>query len=72
MLLFMNVSSFTSPLLHFHYFVTAGPILESKGMRVIFQRKEQKNFKKGKIFENLGKNIQNFKVYWKSAGNRTQ
>ena len=33
-----------------------GAILESKGMRAIFQ-------KKGKIFENLGKNVQNLKVF---------
>ena len=32
----------------------AGPILESKGMSVIFR-------KTGKIFENLSKNVQNFK-----------
>ena len=25
--------------------------------------------KKGKIFENLGKNLQNFKIFWKRAGN---
>ena len=36
-------------------FVYSGPILESKGMRAIFQ-------KTGKIFENLGKNVQNLKI----------
>ena len=25
-------------------------------------------FKKGKIFENLGKNVQNLKIFWKRAG----
>ena len=39
----------------------AGPILESKGMRAIFQKK------KGKIFENLGKDVQNLKTFWKRA-----
>ena len=34
----------------------AEPILESKGMRAIFQ-------KKGKIFENLGKYVQNLKIF---------
>ena len=37
-------------------------ILESKGMRTIFQKKgkkRQKDVKKGKICENLGKNVQN-------------
>ena len=37
-----------------------GPILESKGMRAIFQKKDKKRAKKGKIFENLGKNVQKF------------
>ena len=34
----------------------AGTILESKGMRAIFQ-------KKGKMFENLSKNVQNLKIF---------
>ena len=29
-------------------------------------------FKKGKIFENLGKNIQNLKIFLKSAGDCMQ
>ena len=44
----------------------SGPILESKGMCVIFQKKDKKTakkIKKGKIFENLGKNVQNLKVF---------
>ena len=48
----------------------SGPILESKGMHEIFQKKgkkEQKMFKKGKkndkIFENLDKNLQNLKIF---------
>ena len=46
-----------------------GPILERKGMRAIFQKKGKKwqkmlkKDKKGKIFENLGKNIQNLKIF---------
>ena len=43
-----------------------GPILESKGMHVIFQKKCKKIFKKdknGKIFENLGKNVRNLKMF---------
>ena len=36
--------------------LNAEPILESKGMRAIFQ-------KKGKIFENLGKYVQNLKIF---------
>ena len=39
------------------------PILESKGMRAIFR----KGAKKGKIFENLGNNVQNLKISWKKA-----
>ena len=36
--------------------LNAEPILESKGMRAIFQ-------KKGKMFENLGKYVQNLKIF---------
>ena len=41
----------------------SGPILESEGMRAIFQKKDKKMFKKGKIFEHLGKNVQNMKIF---------
>ena len=37
-----------------------------KGMRVIFQKKGKKILKrekKGKIFENFGKNVQNLKIF---------
>ena len=44
----------------FKFVRLAGPILESKGMRAIFQKKDKKRAKKGKIFENLGKNVQKF------------
>ena len=47
-----------------------GPILESKGMSAIFQKmgkkstkKCQKMLKTGKIFKNLGKNVQNLKIF---------
>ena len=39
-----------------------GTILESKGMHAIFQKKGKKGgemLKKGKIFENFNKNVQN-------------
>ena len=36
--------------------VHPGPILESKGICAIFQ-------KKGKIFENLGKNVKKLKIF---------
>ena len=42
----------------------AGPVLESKGMHAIFSEKGQKKrANKGKIFENLGKNVQNLKIF---------
>ena len=41
----------------------AGPILENKSMRTIFQKKGKKMLKKGKIFENLGKNVHNLKIF---------
>ena len=47
----------------FTYFHYSEPILESKGMRAIFQKKGKKFFKKDKIFKNLGKNVQNFKIF---------
>ena len=40
--------------------VHTGPILESKGICAIFQ-------KKGKIFENLGKNVKKLKIFWKKG-----
>ena len=55
--------------------VLAGPTIESKGMRAIFNKKGKKKgkkrlktAKKGKIFENLGKNVQNLKIFLKRAG----
>ena len=36
-------------------------------MRAIFQKKGKKGSKKGIIFENLGKNVQNLKIFWKRA-----
>ena len=50
----------------------SGPILESKGMLAIFQRKGNKTDKKGKIFENLGENVQNLKIFLKRAGDCLQ
>ena len=45
-----------------------GPILESKDMGVIFQKKGKEMLKKCKIFENLGRNGLNLKIFWKRAG----
>ena len=47
---------------YFGPFLHTRPILESKGMRAIFQKRGKKMLKKGKIFENLGKNVQNLKI----------
>ena len=47
-----------------------GPILKSKGMHVIFQKIGYKRAKKGKVFENVGKNVQNLRIFWKRAGDR--
>ena len=52
-----------------------GPILESKGMCAIFQKKGKKgqnNVEKGKIFENLGKSAPNLKIFRKRAGDCMQ
>ena len=45
------------------YVVIAGPILESKGKGAIFQKKGKEMLKKGKIFDDLGKNVQNLKIF---------
>ena len=41
----------------------AGPIIESKDVRAMFQKKCKEILKKGKIFENLGENVQSFKMF---------
>ena len=46
----------------------AGSILESKGMGMVFQKKGKEMLKKGKIFENLVKNVQNLKIFRKRTG----
>ena len=38
----------------------SGPVLESKGICAIFQ-------KKCKIYENLANNVQNLKIFWKKG-----
>ena len=43
--------------------LSSGPILESKSMHAIFQKMGKKILKKGKIFEILGKNVQNLKIF---------
>ena len=40
----------------------SGPTLESNSTGAIFQKKGKEILKKGKIFENLGKNVQNLKI----------
>ena len=48
-----------------------GPILKSKVIQASFQKKGkkgQKMLKKGNLFENLGKNVQNLKIFLKRAG----
>ena len=41
----------------------AGLIIESKSMGVIFQKKGKEMLRRGKIFDNLGKNAQNLKIF---------
>ena len=47
----------------YFYYSLPGPILESKGMDAIFQKNGKTRTKKGKIFENLVKNVQNLKIF---------
>ena len=42
------------------FFMTAGLILERKGMPTVFQKKGKK---RAKSFENLGENVQNLKIF---------
>ena len=42
-----------------------GPILESKGLHEIFQKKDKKRADEGKIFKNLDKNVPNLKIFRK-------
>ena len=44
------------------------PILEVKGMGAMSQKKDNEMLKKGKIFENLGENVKNLKIFWKNEG----
>ena len=37
-------------------------------MGAIFQKKGKEMLNKGKIFENLGENVQNLKIFWKKPG----
>ena len=48
--------------------ITSWSILERKGMPAIFHKKAKKKTKKGKIFENLSKNVENLKKNWKRGG----
>ena len=50
----------------------SGPILESKGKGTIFQKKGKEMLSEGKMFENLGSNVQNLKIFWKKAGDCMQ
>ena len=37
-------------------------------MGAIFQKKDKEMLKKGKLFKNLGQNVQNLKIFCKRAG----
>ena len=43
--------------------IQAGPILESKDMGAVFQKKDKEMLKKEKILGNMGKNVQNLKIF---------
>ena len=50
----------------YNIIIYSGSVLEKKGIRVTSengQKRGQKMFKKGRIFENLGKNVQNLKTF---------
>ena len=50
----------------YNIIIYSGTVLEKKGIRVTSengQKRGQKMLKKGRIFENLGKNVQNLKTF---------
>ena len=59
----------------YHAVLLPGPILESRDMCVDFQKNDKKStkqmLKKDKIFENLGKKVQNLKIFWKRESDWT-
>ena len=59
----------------YHAVLLPGPILESKGMCVDFHKNDKKStkqmLKKDRIFENLGKKVQNLKIFWKRESDWT-
>ena len=56
-------SDFPGKVIYHPNFLYAESILEIKGMHVIFQKKRQKKAKKAEVLENLGKNVQNLKIF---------
>ena len=48
-----------------HWVSFTGPVLQSKDMCTNFQKKGKKRTKEGKIFESLGKNVQNLNFFFK-------
>ena len=44
-------------------FAVSGPVIESKGMGTNFQKKSQEMLENDTIFENLGNNVQNLKIF---------
>ena len=45
-------------IIYLNILLVSGPVLEINDMCPIFQKQDEKKAKKGKIFENLGKNVQ--------------
>ena len=50
-------------MVNLHNCTTEGTIQERKVMGATFQKKGKEMLKKGEILENLGKNVQNFKIF---------
>ena len=48
---------------YIYIYIYKGLILESNDINAFFQKKGQKWVKKGKIFENLSKNVQRFNIF---------
>ena len=50
-------------MLYFKKNIHLGLILETKGIGVVLQRKRKDLLKKGKIFENLDRNVLNLNIF---------
>ena len=64
----MSYHFFNSSSERWTWAIIPGFILENKGVGVIFQKRGKEMLKKGKIFDNLGKTLQNLRSFIQREG----